>query len=182
MEYQSLFNYYIQIFNISPEQFNERLKLKLNHIFFEEWIGLYKIDDKYKFLGRFITSIGTLHDKIYGVDKNKKIDMPIKIKKLQFTLSLEKKLREANRIRNDIIHKRMKEKEINRLLERTFFKIRESYFRLLVQLVNKQILSVAKQTEIQNISECSEKARDYIIKTYFTSFSTRDLKKIKEIF
>ncbi|KKM62801.1 hypothetical protein LCGC14_1517990 [marine sediment metagenome] len=110
------------------------------------------------------------------------IKMPIKIKKLQFTLPLEKKLREINRVRNDIIHKRMNEKEINRLLELTFFKIRESYFRSLVQLANKQILSVAKQNKIENTSDYTEKARDFIIKTYFTSFSPSDLKKIMKIF
>ncbi len=169
---------------ISSQQFNERLKLKLDHIFFEEWIGLYQINNKYEFLGRFITSISTLHDNLYGMDKKQDIPikMPIKIKKLQFKLSLEKKLREINRLRNDIIHKRMKEQEINQLLGRYFSKIRESYFLLLVQLANKQIFFVANQEKIENVADYTEEARDYIIKTYFTSFSPSDLKKIIEIF
>ena len=162
--------------NISLEQFTERLELKLEHIFFERWIGLYKIDDRYRFLLQFVTTIDILHNRLYGKDKLK--DMPIKIKKFKFKLLLEKELIEINRIRNDIVHKGMKEEEINLLLEHTFSKIRESYFHILVHLANKQIVSVVKQSKLGNVKEYTEKARDYIIKTYFTSFSPSDVEKI----
>ena len=165
--------------DISLEQFKGSLELKLNHIFFEKWIELYKIDDKFRFLLRFIATLSNLHDRLYGEDKTK--DMPIKIKNLKFGVSLEKKLREINRVRNDISHKGMKEEEINLLLEHTFSKIKETYFSLLVQLANKQILSVVKRNKIENASDYAERARDFIIKTYFTAFSPSDMKRIMAI-
>jgi len=164
----------------SLKQFKGSLKLKLDHIFFEKWIELYKTEDRFRFLLRFITILSNLHDKLYGRDEKK--DMPIKIKRFSFDLSLEKMLISVNRVRNDISHKDMKEQEINLLLNHTFSKIKGCYFHVLVFLVNKQIFSVAKQDKIENVKDYTEKARDYIIKTYFTSFSASDLKKIKEIF
>ncbi|KKM68320.1 hypothetical protein LCGC14_1462050 [marine sediment metagenome] len=35
--------------NIPLDQIRERLKLKLSQVFFEEWIELYKIEDKFRF-------------------------------------------------------------------------------------------------------------------------------------
>ncbi|KKK59762.1 hypothetical protein LCGC14_3031150, partial [marine sediment metagenome] len=68
--------------DFSLEQFTERLELKFEHIFFEKWIGLYKIDDRFRFLLQFVTTIEILHDRLYGKDKKK--GLPIKIKKLKF--------------------------------------------------------------------------------------------------
>jgi len=164
----------------SLKQFKGSLKLKLDHIFFEKWIELYKTEDRFRFLLRFITILSNLHDKLYGRDEKK--DMPIKIKRFSFDLSLEKMLISVNRVRNDISHKDMKEQEINLLLNHTFSKIKGCYFRVLVFLVNRQIFSVEKQDKRENVKDYTEKTRDYIIKTYFTSFSASDLKKIKEIF
>ncbi|HEC41157.1 MAG TPA: hypothetical protein ENI29_23130, partial [bacterium] len=147
---------------VSLEQFNERLRSKLEHIFIEKWVGLYQYDDREKFLTRFITTIGILHDRLYG--KDKKIDMPLKIKRLKFETSLEKKLKEINRIRNNIVHKGMTEEEINSLSDHTFSKIKESYFQLLVQLINKQIFSVVTQNKLGIKTDYIERARDSIIK------------------
>ena len=84
--------------------------------------------------------------------------MPLKINRLKFETSLEKKLKEINRIRNNIVHKGMTEEEINFLLDHTFSKIKESYFQLLVQLINKQIFSVVTQNKlgIKSIRFCTK--------------------------
>ena len=166
--------------NIPLDQIRERLKLKLNQVFFKEWIELYKVEDKFRFLVRFIANLSNLHASLYGEDKKK--DMPIKIKEFKFTKSIEKKLIAINRLRNNISHKGMNEEEINLLLKHTFTKIKKGYFCLLVYLAKTQIFSVLKYLDIGDEQDHVQKVKDYLVKTYFKEFSSSDLRIVIEIF
>ncbi|MFX1377931.1 MAG: hypothetical protein ACFFA4_02460 [Promethearchaeota archaeon] len=143
-----------------------------------DWVELFGVQNKIDFIIDFFRQFSNFHDEVFGIDRSKKIEMPIKIKKFSFPSNLERKLLWFNHFRNKIVHGKMSREQTKMALKNNEPRINSTFLQFLAYLIKKQVHFLAKNYNLANYS----KIKDIIMLKYLKNhiFSQKEIKKICE--
>ncbi|MFW9972267.1 MAG: hypothetical protein ACFFDF_18930 [Candidatus Odinarchaeota archaeon] len=159
-----------------PETIKQEIISLMNKFKILDWVNIYGVSDRYRFVSRFITQFDVLYEDRFDKDEIK--DTPPRIKRFEFPQYLEKKLLIFNRIRNRITHSEMTETEINKLLNSNKDNLNNTYLNLLSYLLRTQIRFIAQKYNINELNTINE----FVIGTYLKNniFSPQEINKVRK--
>ncbi len=159
-----------------PELIRQVINSNMKKLKIPDWVKLYGVSDKFRFVLRFITQFDVLYEDNFG--KNGITKTPPRIKNFKFPKNLEDKLLKFNSFRNEITHEEMANAQINKLLHDNKKHINNTYLHFLSFLLRFQVRHVAKKYNISDTKPLNQ----FIINNYIinTVFSQQEINKIQE--